>query len=1628
MNNPHFLGQTLALIKKNLVVALKRQWISTPLRALVLPLILLILLLEVKSFARDPNVYGIGDPHPFKDVKDSLRDGKPVVIARNSTVGPDFLPVLDRFKKSLGTANVIELGDPDELKFNATCPVDYHGHSPCYALVIFKDSPESGQVNATWEYEIRTDPALQTYGAFNVHNNDGPTQNIILPLQAAIENAIGNLTVTPDVQIFTQYTQAEADKLNSKGYLQLALYTLSFVFFITMCFAGNHLSSMMAKDRATGMSQLIDAMTGNGAAWSRVMSYVLTFDVLYLPLFIIMGALFQALLLPGQNAAILIFWQIFTGWATISASAFGTAFFKSHAFAILWVTLIPILLAVIAAFTENLFEFAPLPQVVVLSLLFPSMNYIYFLSLLVRAEVENITVNLGQVLPKDKFPHDEFGNYYWGCLSGGYFLWIILIVQIIVFPLLAVWVEQFLYGNNRRKRTFECSPEAVSSQTAIQTQGLKKYYNPSLLRKMCCCCSSRKAEVKAVDGLDLTSYRNQVLCLLGPNGSGKTTTLDMLAGFQAPTDGSITLNASPSQIGVCPQKDTLWDDLTVHEHLAIWNSLKGKSDSPEDLERLIKECGLGKKRNSLAGSLSGGMKRKLQLACMLVGGSSVCFADEVTSGLDPLSRRAIWEVILRERSRRTLVLTTHFLDESEVLSDHIVIVTLGKLKCQGSPAQLKNKYGGGYRVHIPKTEDISGIDHPVIERPDRYICRTPDSSSAARLLASLKTSKDSELYITGPTIEDVFLKVAEEPHALVGEAPEDISVAESLTNVSKPELPDLSTRAVYQRQIGALYWKKILLLRSTWWHYLFALAIPIVVSALIGKFVEKYQVPQCDQLIASPSYASSFSSYSEHYLALGPPSLNQTIADIIKASNAENGYDDGGWYYYGSDPNEYGPFVEDSRAQVESFVQTHSANISYGGAIWAGNDDSTPLIAYPAESGNYYGPQILNLLNRALSGVEIKGALGELTAYKPPDGGNSIIWIVIVCIFQGFYPAFFALYTAYEKRTRVRALQYSNGIRPFSIVFAYWTFDGAFVVLVSVVTTVLYSRQTQWFQVGWLFLVQALFGLAATLMSYLVSFISRNQTAAFALSVLFMVIMFVLSIVPLVVLNTGSMINQTALDGTAFGLGLIFPIQNLLRAFTVGLNTYIVRCRGGTAVTYGGSIYAYGGPILLLILQNIWLFILMLWLEGGRIFFFPFSSKLSSPPEEDLEKTRLSGRPDVDAETRRVVTTSSSDNNNTTDDLLLRVEHVSKTFGRDVTALEDVTLGLQKGEILALLGPNGAGKTTALNIIRGDLAPSSGRVYLQNVDVHKNTRLAQQNLGVCPQFDALDLLTVRQQLSFYARCKGVPRQAISPSVIWTMSRVGLLAHADKLSPRLSGGNKRKLSLAIALVGNPDVVLLDEPSSAMDAASKRVLWKTLLESVAPGRSVLLTTHSMEEADALATRAAIVARRLLAVGSTEALRRDHCHEYHVHLVLDAGAGASSEKEMRNVADWVRDTFAFTSTTTTANTTTTGEEGEGGTTGFRFEGENLGGQVRFVVPANSQVPSPNPPTQDQKQQISFTRYLIDTLEANKDRLGLDCYTISAATMESVFLRVVKETDAEEDERVEGDRRGKRSWWWPW
>jgi len=205
----------------------------------------------------------------------------------------------------------------------------------------------------------------------------------------------------------------------------------------------------------------------------------------------------------------------------------------------------------------------------------------------------------------------------------------------------------------------------------------------------------------------------------------------------------------------------------------------------------------------------------------------------------------------------------------------------------------------------------------------------------------------------------------------------------------------------------------------------------------------------------------------------------------------------------------------------------------------------------------------------------------------------------------------------------------------------------------------------------------------------------------------------------------------------------------------------------------------------------------------------------------------------------------------------LRVQHITKGYGNNV-AVQDITFGVGRGEVFALLGPNGAGKSTTISLVRGDIQPShtSGEIFVEDIPISKRRAAARNHLGVCPQVDACDQMTVVEHLQFYARVRGV--EDVAHNIREVIRAVGLGPFQHRMAAKLSGGNKRKLSLAIALMGNPSVLLLDEPSSGMDVCAKRVMWRTLA-SVVPGRTLVLTTHSMEEADALADRAGIMGKK-------------------------------------------------------------------------------------------------------------------------------------------------------------------------
>jgi ABC-2 type transport system ATP-binding protein len=300
---------------------------------------------------------------------------------------------------------------------------------------------------------------------------------------------------------------------------------------------------------------------------------------------------------------------------------------------------------------------------------------------------------------------------------------------------------------------------------AIRVRGLVKTY-------------SARPPVEAVRGLDLDVELGECFGLLGPNGAGKTTTLEIIEGLLDATAGEVEVlglrwgsddSAIRRKIGISLQETRLSDKLTVRETVTLFRSFYASGPTPEEA---ISRVGLEEKARSYVDKLSGGQRQRLAVATALVGDPELLFLDEPTTGLDPQSRRSLWDVIRSLRDRgRTVVLTTHYMDEAERLCDRVAVIDHGKVIALGTPGELISKVGGEHVIDIdlepgaaarPARDDLLAIPTvtSVREEGDRITLTAGEPHRALPALLDLiraRSIKLAGLTTRTATLEDVFV-------------------------------------------------------------------------------------------------------------------------------------------------------------------------------------------------------------------------------------------------------------------------------------------------------------------------------------------------------------------------------------------------------------------------------------------------------------------------------------------------------------------------------------------------------------------------------------------------------------------------------------------------------------------------------------------------------------------------------------------------------------------------------------------------------------------------------------------------------------------------------------------------------
>jgi ABC-2 type transport system ATP-binding protein len=273
------------------------------------------------------------------------------------------------------------------------------------------------------------------------------------------------------------------------------------------------------------------------------------------------------------------------------------------------------------------------------------------------------------------------------------------------------------------------------------------------------------ATVTAVDGVSFAVSGGTCFGLLGPNGAGKTTTIEIMEGILAATSGEVRYRGEPlgrrsrEESGILFQKTALQDFLTVRQSLTMFRNLYTRGHS---VDELVKLCALEKLQNRDTRKLSGGQQQRLLLAIALANDPTVLFLDEPTTGLDPQARRNFWELVQSiKASRKTIILTTHYMEEAELLCDEIAIMDRGRIIAQGGPRALLREHFAEVLLELPKQEfpaAARSLPLRLFEAADRIEITTDDLDGTLRTLMDAQV-RLTNLRIRPPNLEDLFLEL-----------------------------------------------------------------------------------------------------------------------------------------------------------------------------------------------------------------------------------------------------------------------------------------------------------------------------------------------------------------------------------------------------------------------------------------------------------------------------------------------------------------------------------------------------------------------------------------------------------------------------------------------------------------------------------------------------------------------------------------------------------------------------------------------------------------------------------------------------------------------------------------------------
>uniref|UniRef100_A0A3P8W1X6 P-type phospholipid transporter n=1 Tax=Cynoglossus semilaevis TaxID=244447 RepID=A0A3P8W1X6_CYNSE len=1293
----------------------------------------------------------------------------------------------------------------------------------------------------------------------------------------------------------------------------------------------------------------------------------------------------------------------------------------------------------------------------------------------------------------------------------------------------------------------------------------------------------------AVDGLTLKFYEGQITSFLGHNGAGKTTTMSILTGLFPPTSGTAyilgkdirtELSTIRQNLGVCPQHNVLFSMLTVEEHIWFYARLKGlpKEQVEAEMDQIVNDVGLPHKRKSRSNTLSGGMQRKLSVALAFVGGSKVVILDEPTAGVDPYARRGIWDLLLKYRQGRTIILSTHHMDEADILGDRIAIISHGKLCCVGSSLFLKTQLGTGYYLtlvkrdydlalhscrnsastvcyskktsekvggnvslisniifkHVPESRLVEDLGHEIT-----YVL--PYQSAKDGTFVELFHELDDRLTdlgissygISDTTLEEIFLKVAEDSgvdtvqlsdgvvptrtrrrHAfgdhqscLKPFTEDDFDFNDSEESRETDWLSGTDGKGSYQvkgwslkrQQFVALLWKRFLYARRSRKGFLAQIVLPAVfvcialvfslivppfgkypslaldpgmygeqftfisndlpedshTSKLLGALTEKpgfgtrcmdgasilnascnavgeWSLPQVSQglkdifdkgnwTMEHPSPLCECSCEGRKRMlpecpagagGLPPPQVKISDTDTLQNLTGRNISDylvktyaqiigkslkNKIWvneFRYGgfslgargsqllSHKDEIDVAIAHLRKRFHLERGTAADRFFHSlSSFIQGLDTNNNVKIWFNNKGWHSIGSFLNVMNNAILRASLppgkNPAKFGITAHNHPLNltkeqlsqvalmTTSVDVLVSICVIfaMSFVPASFVVFLIQERVNKAKHMQFISGVQPLLYWLANFVWDMCnYIVPATLVIIIFICFQQDAYvsstNLPVLALLLLLYGWSITPLMYPASFFFKIPSTAYVVLTSVNILIGINGSVSTFVLELFGSNEIGGINDILKNVFLIFPHFCLGR----GLIDMVKNQAMADALERFGenrfrSPLAWdmvGKNLFAMAIEGVIFFTITVLIQYH--FFFKARSSAShlKPIGEEDE--------DVARERQRILGGGGQSD-------ILELRELTKIYKRkQKPAVDRLCVGIPPGECFGLLGVNGAGKTSTFKMLTGDSVVTSGEAYLAGKSVNTEINEVHQNMGYCPQFDAInDLLTGREHLEFYAILRGVPEKEVCEVAEWGIRKLGLVKYVDKAAGSYSGGNMRKLSTAIALIGGPPVVFLDEPTTGMDPKARRALWNAILSIIKEGRSVVLTSHSMEECEALCTRMAIMVNgRFRCLGSVQHLKNRFGDGYTIILRV-----AGPDPDLRPVMEFIE---------------------------RELPGSTLKERHRNML--QYQLAS----------SLTSLARIFSLLSVHKEALSIEDYSVSQTTLDQVFVNFAKDQSDED------------------